>query len=147
MFSVNNPGPPLTERDVAELETSLGFPMPASYRQFLLANNGGTPVPDCIDVPGFGETDVQVFFGIGRIVESSSISWNLDTLRERLSGRLVPIACDSGGNVFCLSAREEDGGVILYLDLESVLGDLEVQTPTYEVAPSFDRFTANLRQL
>ena len=99
---------------------------------------------DCVDVPGFGETDVQVFFGSGRAVETSCISWNLDTLRVRLSNRLVPIAGDSGGNVFCLSAREEDDAAILYLDLESVYGDLEAQTPTYAVAPAFQSFIASL---
>jgi hypothetical protein len=145
MFLVENPGPPLAERHVAKLEANLGFPLAASYRQFLLDKNGGTPVPDCIDVPGFGETDVQVFFGIGRSVEASCISWNLDTLRARLPNRLVPIACDSGGNVFCLSAREEDAETILYLDLESVYGNLEAQTPTYAVAPAFESFIASLR--
>ncbi len=147
MFSVDNSGPSLTERDVAELEASLGFSLEASYRQFLLNHNGGTPNPNCTDVPGFGETDVQVFFGIGRNVESSCISWNLGTLQERLPGRLVPIACDSGGNVFCLSAREEDEGAILYFDLESVFGNLEAQTPTYEVAPSFREFATNLKPI
>ena len=145
MFLVENPGPPLTERDVARLQASLGFPFAAPYRQFLLDNNGGTPVPDCVDVPGFGETDVQVFFGIGRDVETSCISWNLETLRVRLSNRLVPIACDSGGNVFCLSAREQDEEAILYLDLEAVHGDLEAETPTYAVAPAFQTFIASLR--
>ncbi len=145
MFLVQNPGPPLTVRDVAKLEATLGFPLAAAYRQFLLDNNGGTPVPDRVDVPGFGETDVQVFFGIGRAVEASCISWNLETLRVRLSNRLVPIACDSGGNVFCLSAREEDEAAILYLDLESVYGDLEAKTPTHVVAPAFQSFIASLR--
>ena len=91
MFSVDNPRPPLKERDVANLEASLGVSLATSYRQFLLDNNGGSPVPDGIDVPVIGETDVQVFFGIGRTIESSCISWNLYTLRERLLDRLVPI--------------------------------------------------------
>jgi len=145
MFLVENPGPPLTERDVAKLEATLGFRLAAPYRQFLLDNNGGTPVPDRVDVPGFGETDVQVFFGIGRAVEASCISWNLGTLRVRLSNRLVPIACDSGGNVFCLSAGEADEAAILYLDLESVYGNLDAKTPTYVVAPAFQSFIASLR--
>jgi hypothetical protein len=119
----------------------------ASYRQFLLDSNGGTPDPDCIDVPVFGETDVQVFFGIGRTVESSCISWNVNTLRERLLNGLVPIACDSGGNLFCLSSRADDVGAIVYLDLDSVFGDLEAEAPIYLVSPSFEEFAASLKQL
>lgn len=147
MVSLDNPGPPIEERDVAELEASLGRSLATSYRQFLMSNNGGTPDPDCIDVPVFGETDVQVFFGIGRAVDSSCISWNLNTLRERLLNGLVPIASDSGGNLFCLSSRDGDLGAVVYLDLDSVYGDLEAKAPVYPVSSSFEEFVASLREL
>lgn len=147
MFRLENPGTPLTEPDVAELEQRLNFRLPSSYRRFLLDYDGGAPDPNCVEIPEFGETDVQVFFGVRRDIETSRISWNLDSLKERLPDRVVPIACDSGGNVFCLSARSYDAGAVLYFDLESVFGDLEAQTPTYVVARSFAEFVSELRPL
>jgi len=140
MITFDNPGPGLAESDVADLEANLGFALPASYRQFLLDHNGGRPDPDCVDVPGFEETDVQVFFGVRRPIESSRIEWNIDTLRRRLDAGLVPIACDSGGNVFCLSLRQEDRGVVFYCDLQSVFADFETRPTVYSVATSFDSF-------
>lgn len=145
MIPVDNPGPPITERDLARLETFIGIPLTASYRRFLLANNGGTPVSVCVDVPGFGATDVQVFFGIRRAIESSCIEWNIDTLKERLDAWLVPIACDSGGNVFCLSLRAGEEGAVIYCDLESVYGDYGKAPPMYPVAADFDEFLGSLR--
>ena len=37
---------------------------------------------------------------------------------DRLPGRLLPVACDSGGNLFCLSLRGDDVGKVIYVDLE-----------------------------
>jgi hypothetical protein len=147
MLNLKNVGPQIAEQDLARLETSLGLLLPTSYRRFLSSRNGGTPGSVCIDIPRFGETDVQVFFGIGREIESSSIDWNIDTLKERLDDGLVPIACDSGGNVFCLSLRSADEGAVIYCDLESVFGDYGKAPPMYPVALDFDQFLGRLQEL
>lgn len=145
MVDLDNQGKKLMEQDVVMLEGQLPSGLPDAYRQFLLDHNGGTPQPDCVDVPGFGETDVQVFYGIDRDVETSSLRWNLDTLKERLDRSLVPIACDSGGNVFCLSLRPDDKGAVIYCDLDSVFGDYGKAPPLYPVAADFDEFLNRLR--
>ncbi len=147
MTTIKNQGPKLTEIEVRQLEAKLPSPLPGAYRRFLLANNGGVPVPNVIDIPGFhGGTDVQEFFGIGLSMESSRIDWNIDTLKERLESRLLPIACDSGDNVFCLSLRPADKGVVIYCDLDAVYGDYGKVPPMYPIA-DFDRFLASLRKL
>ena len=145
MTTIRNPGRPATEAEIATLEQRLGFGLPAQFRAFLLKSDGGRPSPDTIDIDGFGATDVDVIFGIGRAVESSRIDWNLDTLRERLRVGVVPIGCDSGGNLFVLSRR--DAGAVSYLDLEAVYGDLEAAAPEYLVAADFDEFLSRLRGL
>src|SRR5687768_2520715 len=112
-----SPGPKLNERALSGLEQWLGFQLPAQYRQFLLSCNGGVPVENVsIRVPGIpgGETDLQVLFGVARSVKSSCIEWNVESLSERLEPDLLPIARDSGGNVFCLSMREGDRGSVVY---------------------------------
>ncbi len=91
------------------------------------------------------ETDVQVIFGIQHDFESSRLEWNLDPSRERLRGSLMPIAYNSGRNLFVLSRR--DAGAVNYLDLEAVYGDLEATAPEYPVAADLDELLSRLREL
>ncbi|WP_437954153.1 SMI1/KNR4 family protein [Sorangium sp. So ce296] len=95
-------------------------------------------------LPG-ASADVQVFFGIGRSVESSDLGWNLTTLAERLEEGLLPIAADSGGNVFCLALQGRRRGNVLYCDLQSVFGDLEATPDLLPVASDFDAFLTKMR--
>ena len=79
---IKDVGPKIEARDIAALEAELGVNLPDSYREFLLLYNGGVPTPNTVDVSGLPgtPTDVQVFFGIARPVESSDLSWNLSLL-------------------------------------------------------------------
>ena len=144
LATIDSPGPALSEADLESLEAKLGVVLPVAYRQFLMTHNGGRPEPDGVDVPGYDETDVQVLFGLGRTIESSCIEWNLDTLANRLPSGLVPVATDSGGNVFLLSLRGADHGAVLYGDLDAVFGDLDAELPIFMVSPTFDDFLASL---
>jgi hypothetical protein len=111
-------------------------------QDFLLEFNGGTPTPDTVDVPDAPgtPTDVQVFFGIGRSVESSNLSWNLSQIAERCPGRRVlPIACDSGGNLFALKIERGVTAEVVYCDLDSS------ECTFYPVAPSFGEFIRRIR--
>ncbi|MBR1282608.1 SMI1/KNR4 family protein [Bradyrhizobium sp. AUGA SZCCT0177] len=143
MITIDNPGPQIDTSRIAEVEAAIGGKLPASYKDFLLKNNGGRPVPDTIDIdrlPG-SPTDIQIFFGIGRGVETSNLSWNIKFARERLPDhRLLPIACDSGGNIFCLGIPGQFSGGIVYCDLTGA----EPVKP-YEVAPTFEAFLEKIR--
>ena len=147
MMTLEDRGPKVPKTAIASLEASVGSPLPAEYREFLIASNGGVPTPDTVDIPGFPEspTDVQVLFGVGRPVETSCLEWNLRLLAERLDPELVPIACDSGGNVFCLSLRSSDNGAVWYCDLQAVFADFESRPQYYAVASSFESFLRKLR--
>ncbi len=98
------------------------------HGQFLRAIDPGTP------------TDVQVLFGIRRTIKSSNLSWNRQTFANRIPRELVPIACDSGGNLFCLRVLGPAYGKIVYVDLE--------QPPyeTYDVAEGFLAFLNKLME-
>ena len=143
MITINNPGPQIDASRIAEVEAAIGGKLPASYKDFLLKNNGGRPVPDTIDIdrlPG-RPTDIQVFFGIERGVETSNLSWNIKFASERLPDhRLLPIACDSGGNIFCLNVLGEFSGGIVYCDLTGA-----EPVKSYEVAPTFEAFLEKIR--
>jgi cell wall assembly regulator SMI1 len=142
MVDISGTGPTLTEDEVKNFESGLGVALPADYRAFLLAHNGGTPTPDTIDVPPLLEspTDVQVLFGIGRKVMSSDLSWNLQAFADRWPKRsALPIACDSGGNLFCLELSGSNLGRVIYYDLNAPVCTGSV------VAPTFQSFLNRLR--
>lgn len=149
MATIVDNGPELSEADVLDLERLLGAALPGEYRRFLSRFNGGIPTPDIVDVPEYPDspTDVQVFFGVRRPVETSCLGWNLTTFAGRLGEDILPIATDSGGNLFCLSLRTEDRGAVLYCDLESTFGDMDADPKSYLVASSFGSFLRGLKTL
>jgi hypothetical protein len=132
----------ISAAEIAALEGKLGAKLSDSYRRFLMLNNGGRPSPDIIDIEGVpgSPTDVQIFFGIGRNIESSDLSWNLDLIAERYPGHhLLPIACDSGGNLFCLEVSQGIASEVMYCDLNDSCGAF------YKVALHFDEFLNKIR--
>ncbi len=136
-------GPKIGAADIVAIEADLSLQLPDSYREFLLRYNGGVPSPDTIDILGFvgSPTDVQIFFGIRREILSSDLRWNFALLKERCNVEALPIACDSGGNLFCLLLREGLGTEVIYCDL-----DASECTP-YLVAMTFEDFVSGLHDL
>lgn len=142
-IEIENPGPSLTEEIIAGFEAELGSALPDPYRLFLREYNGGQPWPECIDIAQLPEspTDIQIFFGLGRNIESSDLRWILKTYEGLIQNGRLPIARDSGGNLFCIVLNGPESGKIIYFDISR---DTEV---TYEVARTFDRFLATIRKL
>jgi hypothetical protein len=142
MIKISNRGPQIDMGHISEIEAAIGRELPASYRAFLLQENGGLPTPDTVDIepaPG-SPTDVQVFFGIGRDVKSSELSWNVDLMSKRCPNhRPLPVARDSGGNLFCLDLFREFSGGVMYCDLSAS------EIAFYEVAPDFESFLRKIR--
>jgi hypothetical protein len=140
MNNILETGSPIGEDEVASLEARLKFNLPGDYRAFLLRTNGGRPSEDTVDVPGLqgGSTDLQTFFGVSRKIETSNIMWNMRLVEDRLSNEaVVPIACDSGGELFCLRARSS-GFEVVYVELAPSVPKI------YVVAPNFNVFLQRL---
>ena len=136
------PGPNVDDAQIDAIENEWGARLPSDYREFLARYNGGIPKPDTVDVPGAPgtPTDVQVFFGLGRAEETSNLHWNLSLVRKRFPGRrILPIACDSGGNLFCIEAVASVAADVIYCDLESR------EPKMYDVASGFTEFADRLR--
>ena len=123
------------------LESEIGTTLPEQYRSFLFQYNGGIPSPNIVDVDKATgmPTDVQEFFGVRQRLESSNISWNAQTFADRLPGGLLPIACDSGGNLFCLSLSGEDLGSVVYAAFDTRVPEF------YPVSIDVGAFLAKLR--
>lgn len=142
MIEIGEQGQPLAEEQIVALEAELGVKLSESYRRFLKENNGGRPSPDVVDVVGLSgsPTDIQIFFGIGRKFKSSDLLWNYSLIKERCSSRhVLPIACDSGGNPFCLEISDGVTTEVLYCDLDGSVCDY------YDVAPDFSSFVDMIR--
>jgi len=147
MIEIDEPAKPLTEKRLSNFERELGATLPIEYRQFLLKFNGGSPFPDTVEIKGMPEspTDVLEFFGVDAFDESSDLMWNKDTFSDRVPAQMLPIACDSGGGLFCLLLAGEDSGKVFYVDLQFV-GGMKQQVAFYEVAENFHAFLEKIRE-
>ena len=139
MVSFEDSGPQVSQQTVLAFEQTLCAPLPDDYRDFLMKTNGGLPTPHVIDVGGDPTmtTDVQVFFRIGGSVKSSELQWNREVLADRLDEHLLPIACDSGGYLFCLVLSGTSRGAVVLWDTAQ---------RSWPAAPSFTDFIRQLRR-
>lgn len=149
-IAIKQPGPQITIEDIQNLEGEIGAELPKDYKSFLLRHNGGVPSPNTVNISGLpgSSTDVQVFFGIEREHQSSNLSWNFKLVKERYPGRdILPIACDSGGSLFCLMLTSENAGEIFFCDN----GNSFYNNPTkdigslYRVASNFEAFLVQIQ--
>lgn len=127
-----------TPSELDALELRLGVSLPQQYREFLLAQNGGRPdLPD-FDVPNWGESIANTFYGVG-IGGSYDVEEAIDALDDVIPiDRVIPIGDDPGGNQICIGIRGEYFGKI-YFWVHDEMDEDEVR-PLIEIAPSFEAF-------
>lgn len=132
-------GPQLTPAQLDELERSYDVVLPEAYRDFLLANNGGTPRPTRLPVVALNwrrHCDVHWFFGLGLPEDCYDLRWIAEVAGEALDDGFWPIACDNTGNEYWL--RLSDGAIFFwnyYDDVETPLMDR-----LFLVAPNIEAF-------
>jgi hypothetical protein len=136
-------GPPLNEEDVRSFETKHGLALPASYKEFLLATNGGRPERDLFPIHGlegnsFGR--VHVFFGLNDPVTSCNLDWNLDVLGDRIPAELLPIATTEGVDKVCLWVAGSRTGEVVYWDGHARAGEHDL----YFLADDLASFISSL---
>ncbi|PQO42922.1 SMI1/KNR4 family protein [Blastopirellula marina] len=104
--------PATTPAKLQRFERQFGVILPEDYSRFLLASNGGRPVPDGLDVPFWPgkSTRIHFFLGLHDGEHNNLASW-MDELVDRLPDGCVPIAVDMGGNFLVLATRERRGQV------------------------------------
>ena len=124
------------EQDIEELEKSLGYRLPAPYREYLLKYNGGIPV----DEKKFWRDEAR---GIGLYLqhafelvddEPNLLSQREEFPDDRLPDYLLPICLDGGGSYVLLNLKS---GEVLLWDYETHM-DEEPQV----LARDFDAFIA-----
>jgi len=135
--AIKQHGKILTAQRLAQVERQFGIRLPAAYRAFMLENNGGSPEPNGI-CRKRKKTPTEVctlFFQIDSGRDFDDWNKSFETMKDKESPvlplRLVPIAEDPFGNLFCISVAGKDAGKIYSWDHE----DSFVPTPPKRVIP------------
>ena len=129
-----------TAEDIERSALRLGRPLPRDYRDFLLWTNGGRPVNNVCVAAG---TDVHWIFGLNEAPAWSSLWSTIDTYAGRLPADVMPVASDSGGNLFVLESTG-DAGRVLFWDHEAEF-DRDGGGPAFVVVASgFAQFLEEL---
>jgi hypothetical protein len=127
---------------IAQTELRLGIVFPMEYKQFLLSSNGGKPIPDVFDVPGWTHVGgtVNRFLGIHDVY-----------FAKRLPPGIIPIATESCGNLVCLGITGKRRGKIYFWDHEDEFDEhgegRQDYGNVYLVADSLDKFLDKLYEL
>ncbi len=124
---------------VAELEARVGGPLPASYREYLAQQDGGT-------LSSYNNEGVETIFGIGDVPEWASLWKELDAWGDVLPSGFLPVAGDAGGNLFCLSLRDDDAGSVWFWNHELEVAE-DGSAVSIEVTRSADTWSTFLDSL
>ncbi len=137
---------PLKEDDLAAFETRNGLQLPKAYRDFLLANNGGSFQ---FDYPAYRISEheepeglLQCFLCLQQD-DVSDIERTWETHKSRLPKGLLPIARDPGGSLLCLGTSGKHAGHILFWDRNKESSRASFKN-VYLVAEDFSAFLNGL---
>lgn len=112
----------IKDEDIRFIENKYQVNYPMPYRHFMLKYNGGKLTPSSFNFENSDEgSDMQYLFSINVEEEYKNLldvcSTYVDT--KRLPANLMPIGRDSGGNLICISTRNDNSyGCIYFWDHE-----------------------------
>lgn len=109
-------GPSITLEEIKEVENKLNINFPREFIDHYLKYNGGVPENGKYLWPEGGKTKIRFssikYEGFVNNLEESYE--DLVLTESYLPSGIVPFANDEGGNLFCISTRKEDYGVVYY---------------------------------
>lgn len=139
-----------TDESIRQLEAEVGFRLPDDYRRFLTDFNGGEPEPSGFTfetTEGPSEAAVRYFLTLDSKSKHYTIREFLKRYEDRFPNGLMPIACDSFGNLVLIDLGAKAIGTVYFWDHEKESMD----EPSWEnisvVASSFTAFEQALRPL
>lgn len=136
-------------RRLEEFEGAYKLRLPADYKAFLLATNGGRPAEGFFRPAGLptmgGVASVLDFFGLDLIdFPALSLGYALDLYSGGIPDAIVPIAVDDYGNYTCLDLRSGKEGVAFWEKSHFWSTGEWRESDLYNVADSFDEFLSML---
>lgn len=138
---------PVSARMVSDFELRVGVKLPADYKQFLRATNGGEPEPRLFTVPGCGDALAAILYGIKAERTYGDLEWEQGraTLWKPFPPGVIAIGNDPGDNMLLLWTLGEQEGRVSFWDRNGLWWTPEGQN-TFTVAPSFTEFLQSLRE-
>ena len=140
---LRNPTAPADPESLRRFEAQFSITLPADYRSFLLAYNGGRldeqnryyyAVPS-----GFAEP----YLVIDAIIRLEELPKRFRSKTLKYPEDLLPVALDHFGNYICLAIEGRDYGNIFFVDHE--IFDEETESNlTVKIGPSFEGFVDGL---
>jgi cell wall assembly regulator SMI1 len=138
---------PTTVAAIEAFEGERGLSLPGSFKEFLLATNGGVPKEPAFPINGMPNNPiglVQVFLGIGVRWPTTELAYVYDLYAGGFPQGIVPIAGDGMGNYVCLDLRKSAERVAFW-DKRHFWGTGEWrESDLYHVADSFAEFVESL---
>jgi hypothetical protein len=144
-FKSSNPATDLAA--IEEFQRTLGFNLPACYRDFLLKHNGGRPIQCVFPITGFADPigGIQVFYGLGTPVKTSDLNWQIKNRIVHFPDGILEIACTDGNDLICINTKTTDAPVYFFDHRPSWGNGIWRDGDLYAVAPSFSEFLSKLK--
>ena len=141
-------GPVISAADIDAFEGRIDRRLPADYRDFLLALNGGRPNHHVIRDTATGDIGVKIFFGICE-EEYFDIDAECETMQGRIFSHHLSIAIDGLGNRYCVSLGPSDFGCVYFWDHEEEAdeGEDPSELNLYLVADSFTELFSRMEPI
>ena len=142
-----DPNPSIDEAQLTSFESFKDLRLPSAYREFLLRNNGGQPVPAAFSIRGFANNPVgvvQAFFGLNATIRSEDLMANISEFFHYFPKQVLPIACTGCGDLVCLDLREDSEKVVFWDSKPSWGNNVWSERDLYFIAPDFGSFLAAL---
>jgi len=111
-----NPHGPLDLARLAAFEARLGAALPADYRQFLFAHNGGEFVPDEIVLPGQTQPFASMCSLFGLHDGPLSLESVCENVESEIPAEVLAFGEDVGGNLLCIGIRGDHRGKVYFWD-------------------------------
>lgn len=134
--NINDPGPRISEADLANAENALGFSLPKELRKLYIENNGGRP-ERYVYIDEKTETSVSEILQIADLDGSSAVdSYRHIVIEKSLAPTwLFPFAVDSGGDYFMVDIRCERGSVFF---MDSSSGTIDIRDTGQDLGSFID---------
>jgi cell wall assembly regulator SMI1 len=141
-----------TEEEVAAAEAHFGVIFPQSYKNFLLASNGGWPTDAYSSYMAKRDEEllVDLFFSVTEYEHGPGTIQEALADHDDIPPGLLPFAESLEGDLFCLALGHGDDGCVVYWvhDRSPVFGyDQYKYHDTYRICGSFSHFLSCLGKM
>lgn len=131
-----------TEENILAFEEQIGFALPADYRHFLLANNGGIINNQTFFVKGLEqEVSMNVLYGLTNPrAESLTLGYWVKEYEGEVQANELVIGNDPGSHQILYITAGEDKGIYYWDTNHFFAQSSEAEGDTYFLAESFAGF-------